>query len=169
MGAQLIISDLDQLPTRELLRFHARIGEILRERNVCRSANNPVADYTEYLVARALSLDLARGAMKGYDAQDGQGRRYEIKGRRRPSLKRSARRLSAIRDLPSRHFDFLVGVLYEPDYEVRRACLIPFDVVKEIATYKEHTNSWSVMLYDHVWDIEGVRDITVEVRAVADK
>jgi hypothetical protein len=43
---------LEVLSTRELLSLFARILEELRRRKVVRSSNNPVADYTEWLVAK---------------------------------------------------------------------------------------------------------------------
>ncbi len=73
---------LEALPTRALLFLFADVMEELRRRDVVRSSNNPVADYTEWLVARSLSLKLRPGSSTGFDAEDKDGKRYEIKGRR---------------------------------------------------------------------------------------
>jgi len=37
--------------------------------------------------------------------------------------------MSVIRQLDARRFDFLVGVLFEEDFSVRRACVVPHNVV----------------------------------------
>ncbi|MGE0273690.1 MAG: hypothetical protein AB7H88_11740 [Vicinamibacterales bacterium] len=66
----------------EVLKLHCEVLEELRRRGITRSANNPVADYTEVLVAAALELDLEAPSSSGYDAIDKRGRKYQIKGRR---------------------------------------------------------------------------------------
>jgi hypothetical protein len=46
---------LGSLKDGELLLAYARLMEELRSRGIVRSSNNPVADFTEFLVARAHS------------------------------------------------------------------------------------------------------------------
>ena len=48
------------------------------------------------------------------------GRKFEIKGRR-PTPENSSRQLSALRDLDEKPFNFLVGILFDEDFSVRRA------------------------------------------------
>lgn len=64
----------------ELLRAYTELMDELRSRGICRSSNNPVADYTEWLVAKKLSLELRGNSASGYDAVDETGRRYQVKG-----------------------------------------------------------------------------------------
>ena len=59
---------------------------------------------------------------------DSNGRRYEIKGRR-ITRHNSSTQMSVIRQLDACRFDFLVGVLFEEDFSVRRACVVPHNVV----------------------------------------
>ncbi|WP_246763593.1 hypothetical protein [Rhizobium sp. 007] len=68
--------------TAELLTMHAAIMEELRGRNVLRSANNPTGDLAEYLFCAAFGWQQAANSVKGYDALDGAGIRYQVKGRR---------------------------------------------------------------------------------------
>jgi hypothetical protein len=75
--------------------------------------------------------------------------------------------MSAIRDLPGSHFDVLAGVLFNEDYTVMRAALIPHAVALERATFVERTNSRRFLLRDDVWNAPGVRDVTAELRAVS--
>jgi hypothetical protein len=154
---------LQDLRTSELLSLSARILEELRNRRVVRSSNNPVADYTEWLVAKALSLKQLRGSTTGCDAVDPDGRRYEIKGRRLTRHNTSTQ-LSAIRGLDLCHFDLLAGVLYDEEFLVTRACLIPYDVVKSTATYRKHVNGWTLYLRPTMWEEPGVIDISGQLK-----
>lgn len=156
--------DLKQANTRELLSLFAKVLEELRERQVVRSGNNPVADYSESLVVRALGLRRLGGSNKGCDAvNDGDGTRYEIKGRRITKHNPSTQ-LSVIRELDSCHFNYLVGVLFDEDFSVSRACCVPWDVVHECAVHRNHVNGWIMHLTPSVWERSGVRDITQEMK-----
>src|SRR6266852_4642241 len=72
----------DQESVQGLLMAYSEILRELRRRNLIRSANNPIADIAETLVAVALKLELTSGSTTGHDAKDINGVRYEIKGRR---------------------------------------------------------------------------------------
>jgi hypothetical protein len=78
--------------------------------------------------------------------------------------------LSAIRDLKEKHFDFLAGVLFNEDYSVSKAILIPHAVVLKLATPDEHVNGHRFLLRDDVWDdrwkVEGVVDVTAKLQSV---
>ncbi len=154
--------DLSHHTGTDLLRLYKDMMRELRERKITRSSNNPTADYAEYLVSRALDLERARRSTTGYDAEDGDGVRYEVKGRRLTAQNKS-RQLSAIRGLEQHHFAFLAGILFEEDFSVLRGCLIPWRVVKQRAEYRAHVNGWILHLRDSVWDLKGVTDITGEL------
>lgn len=154
---------LESLATIDLLRLFARVLDQLRERGVIRSSNNPVADYAEGLVASALGLKLVPNSTTGYDAEDPQGNRYEIKGRRWTKHNRSTQ-LSVIRGLDLNHFSFLVGVLFNDDFSVERSCVIPRDVVLKVAVHRKHVNGWIIQLRPELMRASGVRDITDDVR-----
>jgi hypothetical protein len=154
--------DLCNLSEFELLGLHARAVRELRRRGVIRSSNNPVGDYAEFLVARALGLQLTPKSTTGHDATAPDGLRYEVKARRITGAVGS-RQLSAIRKLDEQHFDVLVGVLFDEDYGVHRACVIPHGTVLECASFQKHTNAWILHLRDEVWSLPGVVDATEQV------
>lgn len=163
--------DADSAPVRvkalsvaELLVLHAQIGEELRERGVVRSANNPTGDLAEYLFCTAFGWLQAPNSVRGYDATGPDGTRYQIKGRRIHQRNRS-RQLSAIRNIGSRPFDTLAGVLFDDGFRVVRAALIPIAFVIERSTFIAYTNSNKFMLRDEVWNAPGVRDVTAEIAA----
>jgi len=78
----------------------------------------------EYLVVNALGLKRVPQSTKGYNAVDKENRKYEIKSRRL-TQDNPSRMLSAIRECEAAHFDFLAGVLFNEDFSLHKACLIP--------------------------------------------
>lgn len=155
--------------TGDLLRLYASILDELRQRGVVRSTNNPVADYAEWLTARALGLRLAGNSSAGYDAVGSDGILYQVKSRRL-TKENASRQLSAIRGLSTPDadpFQFLVGVLFASDFSIGRAALIPVSVIRAKAKWMPHVNGWRFMLTDAIWGLDGVSDISDEVREAA--
>jgi hypothetical protein len=72
----------EMLTIRELLQYYADIIDELKRRKIVRTVNNPLGDYTEWLVAQKLNLTLSGNSTAGYDAVDMVGTRYQIKSRR---------------------------------------------------------------------------------------
>lgn len=155
--------DLSGRTVAGLLRLFSAVMKELRLRGVVRSSNNPTADYAEYLVCKALKLDLAVKSTRGYDAVDSTEQRYEIKGRRLTPQNQS-RQLSVIRGLDQEHFHYLAGVLFNEDFSIQRACLVPWARVGQEARYRKHVNGWILLLRDALWDQPGVQDITERLR-----
>ena len=125
--------------------------------------NNPTANLSEFLFCRAYNWQKAPNSEKGYSANDRDGERYQIKGRRL-HRRNESRQLSAIRDLDG--FDTLAAVLLNSEYQVLRAALIPCAVVRERCKFVRHTNSYKFMLTDDIWDDRRVTDTTKKLRAV---
>jgi hypothetical protein len=157
--------DLNSMSVRALLNLYTLVLQELTAREAIRSTNNPVSDYAEYLVVKALGLTRAAKSTKGYDAEDPAGKRYEIKGRR-ITAHNPSRMLSAIRDCEAGHFDFLGGVLFKEDFSLYRACLVPFSTVLSTAKYRKHVNAHIFELKDTAWKIPGVVDITDKIMHV---
>jgi hypothetical protein len=137
--------DLSKLTTKELLRLQASATSELLNREVVRTKNNPLGDYAEWLVAKALGLTLQTNSKAGYDGIDSKGVRIQIKGRRITSGNRS-RQLGAIRKYDGKDFDELAAVIFDEDFEVTEAYLIPHHVVGEYASYREHVNAHILVL-----------------------
>jgi len=157
--------DLSSLSASALLALHAQVADELRSRGVARSSNNPTGDLAEFLCCKAFGWKQTGNSNRSIDAIDSEGIRYQVKGRRITRFN-SSRQLSAIRNLKGAHFDFLAGVLFNEDYSVMRAGLIPHAVALERATFVEYTNSHRFLLRDDIWNASGVRDVTIELRAV---
>lgn len=158
------LHNLKNLTAAGLLNLHAQIGEELRERGIVRSANNPTGDLAEYLFCAAFGWTQAPNSEPGYDATGPDGTRYQIKGRR-VHRRNPSRQLSAIRNLAGMHFDMLAGVIFDDNFRVIRAALIPRDVIEGQSTYVAHTNSHRFILRENVWSAPGVIDVTSKVAA----
>jgi len=151
-------SDLENLSEIELLQLHASIINELKRRKVVRTKNNPIGDYAEWLVAKALNLQLARNSLAGYDGKDTNGVKYQIKGRRITPENKS-RQLSAIRNLSGKDFDILVGLIFDEKYQILVAVQIPHEVVEEYAEYKKHVNGHILHLRGKILEDKRVKDI----------
>ena len=151
--------DWSQLNDKQLLGAYCSLMAELRDRGVVRSSNNPVADYTETLVSRALGLSLESQSQAGYDARGADGTRYQIKGRRLTAHNKSTQ-LSALRNLAQRPFDILAAVAYSQDLSVLYGALIPIEVIVELSRFSAHSNSHIFMFRRNVLEDSRVTDIT---------
>lgn len=149
---------------QQLLGMYAELMDTLRTRGVVRSSNNPVADFTEGLVAKALALKVCGNSNSGYDAIGPDGIRYQIKGRR-VTPQNPSTELSAIRKLKENPFDVLVAVLFNPDFTVKYAAAIPIETVIRLSTFVAHTNSHKFLFRPSVLEEPTVQDLTLQIRA----
>jgi hypothetical protein len=155
--------DLPKLSIADLLATHCFVIGELQRRGVLRSGNNPTGDYAEWLVSSKLGLKLAGKSCKGYDATDAQNVRYEIKGRRVTPANPSTQ-MSPVRNLAGAHFDFLIAVVFDSDWNVSAAAKIPHRVVPAVASFKQHVNGHVMHLGPAVFSAAGVEDITAVLR-----
>lgn len=136
---------LSELTDKELLQLQASATNELKGRGIVRTQNNPLGDYTEWLVAKALDLKLQANSKTGYDGVSKDGVRIQIKGRRVTPTNNS-RQLSAIRKYVEKDFDALAAVIYDEHFNIIEALLIPHEVVGEYASYCEHVNAHILIL-----------------------
>lgn len=155
--------DFSKYKTSELLSFHCGINEELRNRGILRSANNPTGDLSEHLFCKAFGWEQAANSVKGYDAIGQNGERYQIKGRRVHKRNKS-RQLSSIRNIDKNQFDVLASVIFDDDYNVILAALIPHKLVESQVRYRAHTNSNLFFFRDSVMEKEGVVDVTAQIQ-----
>lgn len=154
--------NIKDLTPRQLLNLYTEVLNELRKQEIIRSTNNPVADYAELLFEKGLDLKRTPKSTKGHDAISQTGEKYEIKARRLTPHNVS-RQLSALRGLNEGHFTYLAGILFNENFTVWKACLVPHATVLERSTYREHTNAWIFLLKDEVWSIPGVIDVTSQL------
>ena len=154
------MTDLKTKTPTELLCLHSEIIGELQRRDIVRTQNNPIGDYTEWLVCKCLKLQMESNSKAGFDATDSAGLRYQIKGRR--SAGRNIQ-FSAIRNLEQDHFDFVVAVAFNLDYTIRFAVKLSPTSVERIARYQQHVNAHILILTDNYVGSDGVEDITQDL------
>lgn len=113
--------------------------EELRNRQLIRSSNNPVADYAEKVAVEELGLIRAGKEEKGHDAKDKAGKNYQIKGRRITRHNKS-RQLGVIRYLDEKLFDYVIAVIFNEDFTVKEIWKIPHQFIKENSRYSSLQN-----------------------------
>lgn len=150
----------------DLLQTYCDVMDELRRRDILRSSNNPVADYSELLFCKAFAWARKGGSSLGFDAVCSEGLRYQIKGRRLTPANPS-RQLSFIRKLPDRQFDFLAGVLFHNGFKIKRAALVPHSSVEAHARYSKHASAWLFELKDEIWNEPQVIDVTEQLALAA--
>lgn len=161
LSENFLVLSLRSESNSNLLDAIVRIKIELEGRGVLRTRRGIVGDYAEYLVTNALDLHLLENnSNKGFDALDHARARYEIK--RRGDGKMT---ISGLPDPRDGYFDYLAAVLFDDDYRVLRALVIPNHVVIGAATMHK-PNDFRVDLRK-CFDKPGVRDITEVVQAVA--
>lgn len=147
----------------ELLATHSAVLDELRRREVVRSKNNPTGDYAEWLVSTRLKLTLEKNSAKGFDAVGIDGTRFQIKGRRMTPDNTSTQ-LGVIRNLEGKDFDFLVGVVFDKDWQVLRAAKIPHQAVVGLASFRPRINGHIMHLRPAVFADATVEDISAMLR-----
>ncbi len=60
----------------------------------------------------------------------------------------------------------LAGVLVDEYFRIMRAALVPFGVVRARARPVESVNGWRFILRDDIWKLDGVEDVTTQLREV---
>jgi len=156
--------NIDDLETVELLRLHSKATEELRRRKIVRTNNNPLGDYTEWLVAKCMGLRLAENSKAGYDAISDTGVTFQIKGRRiTPSNK--SRQLSAIRNYDTKDFDWLVAVIFDQNFDILNVYLVPHEVIGEYCPHRDHVNGRVVVMSGPIVKDSRVTDISDQFQA----
>ena len=152
------MKDLAAMSNLELLQTHGAVIAELRRRKVVKTKNNPIGDYTEWLVCDRLGLEIQGNNQAAFDAVDPQnGDRYQIKGRR---SRGNSVQFSPIRRIENHEFDFVVAVVFHEDYTIRLAFRISYAAVIQLVRYQAYTNSHILILTERAVELDGVEDIT---------
>ena len=120
--------NLKNRSTRELLALWAAIMRELRRREVVRTANNPIGDIAEALVAEHYSGERASFSNAGWDVATSDGQRLEVKALRLAKKTRS--NLSPIP--PSSTYTAVIIVVFDEDLRVTEAFRVPRATVESL-------------------------------------
>lgn len=131
----MVTSDkLENMDEQRLLKLYSDLMEELRDRELIRSSNNPVADYAEKVAVEYMGLTRLGKEERGYDAVDKNKQRYQIKGRR-ITKHNSSRQLGVIRNLEEKLFDYLIAVIFNEDFTVKEIWKVPYRFVRDNSKY----------------------------------
>jgi hypothetical protein len=136
----MVTSDkLKNMDEQRLLKLYSELMEELRDRELIRSSNNPVADYAEKIAVEYMGLTRLGKEERGYDAVEKNKQRYQIKGRR-VTRHNNSRQLGVIRNLDEKLFDYLIAVIFNEDFSVNEIWKVPYRFVKENSRFSKHQN-----------------------------
>jgi len=116
----------DHLSDDELIGEYGRVMAELLARGIVHSANNPIADIAERLVADHFGVEPESPNSKAVDVITADGTRVQVKALRRTKAGRN--RLSAIRSVD---FDLLAAVVFKVDMRLEEIAFIPVQAVEE--------------------------------------
>jgi hypothetical protein len=159
---RLSAQDISEMTTSDLIQTYVAIQDELRSRDIATSGNSLTGELGEFLFITAFGWVPAATSQAGFDATDG-SLRIQIKARR-VSEGAGNEQLGAIRDLDG--FDVLAAILFNHDYEVVAAALIPAEVVRTTAAYDSHTNSWRLMFTDALRMHPSVNDVSQLLQSI---
>ncbi len=152
------MKELQAMSEVELLQTHSAVIVELRRRDVVKTKNSPIGDYTEWLVCNRLGLQrVEENSQKAYDATDLQGTRYQIKGRRSEA---NSVQFSPIRKLADHGFHFVIAVIFNEDYSVRLAIKVSYKAVPTLARYQALVNGHNLIVTRNAVEQDGVEDIS---------
>ena len=154
----MTLINLKQMTNVELLQAHGAVIDELIHREVVRTRNNPIGDYTEWLVCARLGLDPQNNSTAAFDALSKTGgQRYQIKGRQSHAHRVQ---FSAIRNLDQVGFDFVIAVVFNKDYSIRFAAKLTHAAVQQLCRHHGHVNAHILMLSEDCFEVDGVEDIS---------
>jgi len=87
-----------------------------------------------------MGLTLQTNSKAGNDAVDSSGIKYQIKSRRIIKDNGSTQ-LSAIRNLETQDFNYLIAVLFNEMFEVGLVVKLPHEIIGKIARFSKHINT----------------------------
>lgn len=134
--------DLSQLTNRELLDAWTGSLDVLHERGVIRTYNNPIGDIAEELVARHYGGTRGAFDQAAWDVVVGD-ELLQVKACRRATPKTS------LGFSPIRHregYTALILVVFSARMHVEQAWRIPRETINELAWFNSHVNGWKIGL-----------------------
>lgn len=119
-------NDRDKELARHLMGIWESCQDALTHMGVLRSGR-VLGDYAEWVTACAFGLKLSGSKLSRHDATDREGRRYQVKARRRDEVAGTV-----FSRLHPDDFDILVLMVFGPKYELSFAARIPVADVRRL-------------------------------------
>lgn len=130
----------------ELLKLHGEILQELKRQGVVKTRNQPIADYSKWLVRTRLNLKEVKNPNEKYDAYDNSGIKYLVRSRQ--VIGDNLALFSVIRKIEERNFDYVVVITYDEEYKIADAYKIPIDILIKEVDYNDYQNGYIIKLRD---------------------
>jgi hypothetical protein len=122
--------------TRELLSVWAAVMRELRRREVVRTANNPISDIAEELVAIHYRGTRGSSSQAGWDVKTSRGEKLQVKAMRRIT----GNRRTALSPVRSSDYSAVIVVIFDEEFGIESAWRIPRRTVEARFKHSEHVN-----------------------------
>ena len=136
--------NLKDMSPVELLKLHSQIIDEFKIRGIAKTRNQPISEYSKWLVINQLKLHDTKNPNEKYDGIDNLGKTYLVRSRQ--IIDNRAINFCVIRRLGDRNFDFLVAITFDKDFNILDAFLIPIDVLLSQTEYNDYQNGYLLNL-----------------------
>jgi hypothetical protein len=159
------VPDLSTFSEAGLFSLYRAILSELKSRGMVRTENAPAGDYAEYLVATALSGQMAPNSEKSWDVLGNDGEKLQVKAR----VVSDPVQPGQLQLSPFRSFGFdsaVIVLLSATDYAVSRASKVPRHVVESSTLHRQHVNGKVLFARPEIMGHPDAMDLTAALRAV---
>ena len=136
--------DLRSLSVEQLVYFYSSALDELLCRKVIRSAKKPINEYAQWCVATLLGLKC--DSENGNFGVDADGHHYFIQGIYLGKGAKENGYVCYLKNLRKRKFDFLATVIFDEQFGVKDAWLIPYELVLRYASFNTKSRSYTLVL-----------------------
>ena len=144
----------------ELMREYGAIKALLNDYGICKTEREPTGDYAEWLVATKMGLQQANNPVqRGYDLEDHEsGKTYQVKARR--IIKSHPYKIS-ISHYQKYHFDYLVILLFNEDFTVKKAYQYTYDSIPQFFSPKGDNKEIEFTIVNYREKLEKVENMQI--------
>lgn len=149
---------LEELNELDLLKMHGKILDIFEKRQVSKTRNQPIAGYSRWLIKNKLGFDQVDNPNEKYDLFDKNKKKYLVRSRQISNNKNIP--FGVIRNIHDKNFDNLITIVFDKDFNIIEAYMIPVDVLLNKVIYNGYQNGY-ILRVKHLDIIKDeIEDIT---------
>lgn len=141
----------------ELMQMYQYSLIEMERRTVIKKHNNIINDYTFWLVSSRMEMELTY--TKGYDAQRSNGQKVKIISFRN-NVNTKSGLIGIIHDRELIFFDELLVVIYNFDFIVDLALLIPKKIIQETKVFNRNLNGYTLRISNTLTKTPGILDVS---------
>ncbi|MBU9828449.1 hypothetical protein J1779_00665 [Rahnella sp. FC061912-K] len=135
--------NLQDLTAFELLQINQLSLDELERRNILKIRNNPLHDYTNWLVNNKMNMKPISSNSEGYDLKTSDGRKVMIIAKRN-LLNNNSTMLGVISEKLLKNIDETIAVIYHKDLSIQSAVIIPSGVIYKLGVYNHLQKAYAI-------------------------